>query len=89
MKRTVQMKKGNAGGNYTGSAGCRHNPQGPLRSLRKSMEKHREIHGAVLSWWPRMVGPRSPRQALVLAVNTVLAQCFKAVPRLYERLKVR
>lgn len=75
MKRTVQMKHGNAGGTHVSSIGCRHNPAKIQRAVRNALYKVRDITSDDVDhyMWRVSICARWSRQGMIECANEVLS----------------
>lgn len=76
MKRTVQMKHGNAGGKHVTSTGCRHNPAKIRTVVRDAVTKAckgDKDHAA--SFLRQLPSGEAPRQWYVQCANNLLRYC--------------
>ena len=76
MKRTVQMKTGNAGGRHVSSTGCRHNPGKIRRAVRDILSRRkgadeREVSAYMYQISVGVIG--ESRQSLIDGANRLLS----------------
>ena len=76
MKRTVQIKHGNAGGAHVSSSGCRHNPAKIRRAVRDILERRggadkKEVEAYMYQISVGVIG--ESRQSLIDGANRLLS----------------